>query len=189
MTLPSVVLLLPLPSIPSASRPGNWLCHSIASNCAAGARESDQFMKPAVSFCVSLVAGACALAAAIYPSMSVAARAGETPARTTVAPATDASSVSAAASAASAGIAGKLAAAPLASASSAAVGGSSAATNAGALRLPFSMLGAYQTLALRGLDDTRTVNVGVRLDRVVTAATLRLRYTYSPSLVFPMSHI
>ena len=51
------------------------------------------------------------------------------------------------------------------------------------------MLGAYQTLALRGLDDTRTVNVGVRLDRVVTAATLRLRYTYSPSLVFPMSHI
>ncbi|AXF07093.1 cellulose biosynthesis cyclic di-GMP-binding regulatory protein BcsB [Paraburkholderia graminis] len=146
-------------------------------------------MKPAVSFCVSLVAGACALAAAIYPSMSVAARGGEAPARTTVVPATDASSVSAAASAASAGIAGKLAAAPLASASSAAVGGSSAATSAGALRLPFSMLGAYQTLALRGLDDTRTVNVGVRLDRVVTAATLRLRYTYSPSLVFPMSHI
>ncbi|HEX7936322.1 MAG TPA: cellulose biosynthesis cyclic di-GMP-binding regulatory protein BcsB, partial [Paraburkholderia sp.] len=55
--------------------------------------------------------------------------------------------------------------------------------------LPFSMLGAYQTLALRGLDDSRVVNVGVRLDRVVTAATLRLRYTYSPSLVFPMSHI
>jgi len=65
----------------------------------------------------------------------------------------------------------------------------SAESGAPALHLPFAMLGAYQTLALRGLDDTRTVDVGVRLDRVVTAATLRLRYTYSPSLVFSMSHI
>jgi cellulose synthase operon protein B len=55
--------------------------------------------------------------------------------------------------------------------------------------LSFAALGAYQTLNLRGLEDARTVNVGVRLDRVVTAARLRLRYTYSPALVFPLSHL
>ena len=53
----------------------------------------------------------------------------------------------------------------------------------------FATLGAYEPLHLRGPDDTRTINVGVRLDRVVTAATLRLRYTYSPALVFPLSHL
>jgi hypothetical protein len=56
-------------------------------------------------------------------------------------------------------------------------------------RLSFAALGAYQPLNLRGLEDARTVNVGVRLDRVVTAARLRLRYTYSPALVFPLSHL
>ena len=55
--------------------------------------------------------------------------------------------------------------------------------------LPFAALGAYQPLNLRGLEDARTVNVGVRLDRVVTAARLRLRYTYSPALVFAISHL
>lgn len=58
-----------------------------------------------------------------------------------------------------------------------------------ATTLTFAALGAYQPLHLRGPDDTRTVNVGVRLDRVVTAATLRLRYTYSPALLFPLSHL
>lgn len=53
----------------------------------------------------------------------------------------------------------------------------------------FATLGAYEPLHLRGPDDTRTINLGVRLDRVVTAATLRLRYTYSPALVFPLSHL
>ncbi|RKT27646.1 cellulose synthase subunit [Paraburkholderia sp. RAU2J] len=57
------------------------------------------------------------------------------------------------------------------------------------IHLSFAALGAYQPLNLRGLDDARTVNVGVRLDRVVTAARLRLRYTYSPALVFPLSHL
>ena len=38
-------------------------------------------------------------------------------------------------------------------------------------------------------DDARTINAGVRLDRVVTGARLRLTYAYSPSLVFPMSHL
>lgn len=55
--------------------------------------------------------------------------------------------------------------------------------------LPFSVLGAYSPLRLRGLEDSRAVHLGVRLDRVVTAARLRLRYTYSPALVFPLSHL
>ncbi|AOJ47833.1 cellulose synthase [Burkholderia thailandensis] len=58
-----------------------------------------------------------------------------------------------------------------------------------AIRVPFATLGAYEPLRLRGSDTARTVNVGVRLDRVVTAARLRLTYTYSPSLVFPVSHL
>lgn len=64
-----------------------------------------------------------------------------------------------------------------------------AAASSSTKTLTFAALGAYQPLHLRGPDDTRTVNVGVRLDRVVTAATLRLRYTYSPALVFSLSHL
>lgn len=60
---------------------------------------------------------------------------------------------------------------------------------ASTLELPFAMLGAYRPLHLRGVTDMRTVNVGVRLDRVVTAARLRLHYTYSPALVFALSHL
>ncbi|HEP6430530.1 TPA: cellulose biosynthesis cyclic di-GMP-binding regulatory protein BcsB, partial [Burkholderia cenocepacia] len=44
-------------------------------------------------------------------------------------------------------------------------------------------------LRLRGADDARTINAGVRLDRVITGARLRLTYAYSPSLVFPLSHL
>lgn len=58
-----------------------------------------------------------------------------------------------------------------------------------AIHVPFATLGAYEPLRLRGSDTARTVNVGVRLDRMVTAARLRLTYTYSPSLVFPVSHL
>ncbi|MBN3751287.1 cellulose synthase regulator BcsB, partial [Burkholderia sp. Se-20373] len=57
------------------------------------------------------------------------------------------------------------------------------------VRLPFASLGAFDPLRLRGADDARTINAGVRLDRVVTGARLRLTYAYSPSLVFPMSHL
>jgi hypothetical protein len=63
------------------------------------------------------------------------------------------------------------------------------ATGSTTTHLPFAALGAYQTLNLRGVEDARTVNVGVRLDRLVTAARLRLRYTYSPALVFALSHL
>ena len=55
--------------------------------------------------------------------------------------------------------------------------------------LTFAQLGANYTIPLRGLDPDRTVNVGVRLDEVVTAARLKLVFTYSPSLIYPLSHL
>lgn len=55
--------------------------------------------------------------------------------------------------------------------------------------LTFSQMGADHPIALRGVDPDRTINVGVRLDEVVTAAKLRLVFTYSPSLVYPLSHL
>ncbi|MFJ5380610.1 cellulose biosynthesis cyclic di-GMP-binding regulatory protein BcsB, partial [Cupriavidus sp. CER94] len=55
--------------------------------------------------------------------------------------------------------------------------------------LTFAQMGANYTIPLRGVDPDRTVNVGVRLDEVVTAARLKLVFTYSPSLVYPLSHL
>jgi len=55
--------------------------------------------------------------------------------------------------------------------------------------LTFAQMGANYTIPLRGLDPDRTVNVGVRLDEVVTAAKLKLVFTYSPSLIYPLSHL
>lgn len=55
--------------------------------------------------------------------------------------------------------------------------------------LTVAEMGAYGPIALRGLSADRVLNVGIRADEVVTAATLRLHYTYSPSLVFPLSHL
>lgn len=55
--------------------------------------------------------------------------------------------------------------------------------------LTFSQMGADHPIALRGVDPDRTINVGVRLDEVVTAARLRLVFTHSPSLVYPLSHL
>ncbi|MBR8253548.1 cellulose biosynthesis cyclic di-GMP-binding regulatory protein BcsB [Burkholderia ambifaria] len=65
----------------------------------------------------------------------------------------------------------------------------SAAQPTTTVHLPFASLGAFDPMRLRGADDARTINAGVRLDRVVTGARLRLTYAYSPSLVFPMSHL
>ncbi|WP_321858146.1 cellulose biosynthesis cyclic di-GMP-binding regulatory protein BcsB [Burkholderia cenocepacia] len=66
---------------------------------------------------------------------------------------------------------------------------SAAGLPATTVHLPFASLGAFDPLRLRGADDARTINAGVRLDRVVTGARLRLTYAYSPSLVFPLSHL
>ncbi|MGU7775411.1 cellulose biosynthesis cyclic di-GMP-binding regulatory protein BcsB [Burkholderia sp. MR1-5-21] len=125
-------------------------------------------MKPAVSFLVSITAAAGAFYAACLPAA--------TPAASAAAPvpvsAPDAASVAA------------VAASPVA-----APGALSATGHAATVRMPFATLGAFEPLRLRGADDARTINAGVRLDRVVTGARLRLTYAYSPSLVFPMSHL
>ncbi|MBJ9965941.1 cellulose biosynthesis cyclic di-GMP-binding regulatory protein BcsB [Burkholderia seminalis] len=81
------------------------------------------------------------------------------------------------------------ASAPVLAAAPAAASGSSAGLPATTVHLPFASLGAFDPMRLRGADDARTINAGVRLDRVVTGARLRLTYAYSPSLVFPMSHL
>ncbi|WP_193098159.1 cellulose biosynthesis cyclic di-GMP-binding regulatory protein BcsB [Burkholderia sp. Z1] len=80
-------------------------------------------------------------------------------------------------------------AAPVLAAAPAAGSAPSAGLPATTVHLPFASLGAFDPLRLRGADDARTINAGVRLDRVVTGARLRLTYAYSPSLVFPMSHL
>ncbi|KVF76467.1 cellulose synthase [Burkholderia sp. FL-7-2-10-S1-D7] len=129
-------------------------------------------MKPAASLFVLSVATfgafhAAALAAAPMPAAAASASAGS--------PAVPVPASGAAVP--------PLAAMP--SAASAASAGLPATT----VHLPFASLGAFDPLHLRGADDARTINAGVRLDRVVTGARLRLTYAYSPSLVFPMSHI
>ncbi|KWA25802.1 cellulose synthase [Burkholderia territorii] len=86
-------------------------------------------------------------------------------------------------------LAGGTAPPPLATAPSVAAGAATAGLPATTVHLPFASLGAFDPLHLRGADDARTINAGVRLDRVVTGARLRLTYAYSPSLVFPMSHL
>lgn len=55
--------------------------------------------------------------------------------------------------------------------------------------LTLRQMGAYGPIALRGVDHARRLEIGVRLDEVVTAARLRLAFSYSPALVFPLSHI
>ncbi|WP_341312574.1 cellulose biosynthesis cyclic di-GMP-binding regulatory protein BcsB [Paraburkholderia sp. IMGN_8] len=141
-------------------------------------------MKPVLSFCLSMtaVAGtlyAAALAAA--PSASAASSALAAPSVAARLALPTPVAIAAAADGAHATNA----------ANAAASATSTTTTPAGSttLHLPFSALGAYQPLNLRGLEDARIVNVGVRLDRVVTAARLRLRYAYSPALVFPISHM
>ena len=55
--------------------------------------------------------------------------------------------------------------------------------------LALRQLGEYGPIALRGVNASRTLNVGVRLDEIVTAAKLTLNFTYSPSLIHSLSHI
>jgi cellulose synthase operon protein B len=50
-------------------------------------------------------------------------------------------------------------------------------------------MGVYGPMPLRGLDPTGTMSVDVRTDEVVTSAKLKLVYTYSPSLIYPLSHL
>ncbi len=50
-------------------------------------------------------------------------------------------------------------------------------------------MGVFGPIKLRGQDPNGTLNVAVRNDEVVTGARLRLVYTYSPSLIYSLSHL
>ncbi|CAM2167017.1 Cyclic di-GMP-binding protein [Burkholderia latens] len=130
-------------------------------------------MRPAASLFVLSVAAfgafhAAALSAAPVPAVAAASAASTTPATPALASGASVPPFAVAPAAASAPAAG---------------------LPATTVRLPFASLGAFDPVHLRGADDARTINAGVRLDRVVTGARLRLTYAYSPSLVFPMSHL
>jgi hypothetical protein len=57
------------------------------------------------------------------------------------------------------------------------------------LVLPFSSMGASSPIRLRAAEGGQTLGFGVRLDEAVSRAHLKLSYTYSPALVFSISHI
>ncbi|SFF53094.1 cellulose synthase subunit [Fontimonas thermophila] len=67
--------------------------------------------------------------------------------------------------------------------------GSSTAVETRTLRIAFSDLGVRGSASLRGVDGRLWLPFGIRLDEVVTAARLDLRYTYSPSLLPELSHL
>ena len=56
-------------------------------------------------------------------------------------------------------------------------------------RYTFKELGALYPLNLRGTDSRDGVDFNIRADEVVTKATLRLNYAYSPSLISELSHL
>ena len=56
-------------------------------------------------------------------------------------------------------------------------------------RFTFRQLGAKTPLELRGVQGYYTLPFAVRADEVVSKATLRLEYTWSPSLLEDLSHI
>ncbi|KLD65591.1 cellulose synthase [Dyella japonica DSM 16301] len=55
--------------------------------------------------------------------------------------------------------------------------------------LTLKQMGVFGPIKLRGQDPNGTLNVAVRNDEVVTGAKLRLVYTYSPSLIYSLSHL
>ncbi|WP_083930880.1 cellulose biosynthesis cyclic di-GMP-binding regulatory protein BcsB [Solimonas variicoloris] len=57
------------------------------------------------------------------------------------------------------------------------------------VQIDFRELGVGSPLELRGVEGIAGVPLGIRLDEVATAATLHLRYTYSPALLPDLSHL
>ena len=55
--------------------------------------------------------------------------------------------------------------------------------------LSFRELGLYGPAELRGIEGIMGLPLGVRLDQVVVSAKLRLRLTYSPSMLPELSHL
>src|SRR5689334_14847460 len=62
------------------------------------------------------------------------------------------------------------------------------ATASREVRVSFAQLGSGP-MELRGVQAVGGINLGTRLDEVVVAAKLRLRLTYSPSLLPELSHL
>ena len=69
------------------------------------------------------------------------------------------------------------------------VAGDASATPQGNYRLTFKQLGNSQPLNLRGIDGRVTIPFSVRADEVVTKATLKINYAYSPDLITETSKI
>ncbi len=55
--------------------------------------------------------------------------------------------------------------------------------------LDFQDMGWYGPVQLRGVEGVMNLPFGVRLDEVVSSATLHLRYSYSPALIPELSHL
>ena len=55
--------------------------------------------------------------------------------------------------------------------------------------LTFRQLGVNYPITLRGVDGSDTVNFNVRADEIVTKASLKMFYAYSPALLPEVSHI
>lgn len=84
---------------------------------------------------------------------------------------------------------GILAAAPIADAGGAEEAAASAIPPLRTLVLPFSSIGANGPIHLRASEGGPTLGFGIRLDEAVSRARIKLNYTYSPALIFSVSHI
>lgn len=63
------------------------------------------------------------------------------------------------------------------------------ATNRNAYQLSLRTLGAGLPIQLRGVEGSQNIPFSIRADEVVTGATLKLNYAYSPALISELSHI
>ena len=83
-----------------------------------------------------------------------------------------------------------LPAAPATAATAAATASANTTPVAGAVReLNLTQLGIDYAIQLRGISGTVGIPFNVRADELVTAASFRLNYAYSPSLIPELSHL
>lgn len=62
-------------------------------------------------------------------------------------------------------------------------------TRAGSRELSLQQLGVQRPIRLRGVQGEIGIPVDVRDDEIVTRAQLHLKFSHSPSLIFPLSHL
>jgi hypothetical protein len=80
-------------------------------------------------------------------------------------------------------------AAAAAAAASAAAGGGGGSATAVVRELNLTQLGIDYAVQLRGISGTVGIPFNVRADELVTAASFKLNYAYSPSLIPELSHL